>query len=240
MVAAAAMSVPTSIAPVVSIVTWTMSGRLRPAAAKAARAPFTAALAWSGSWQVSIRMASAPPSIRPCGLDGKGAFELAVGDMAQARQPRAGADRTDDEAGTAVAGQGLDRLPCQLGRAPVDLDRPLLEAELAQRDRRAAEAVGLDRVGPGAQVAQVDLADEVGPAEVEDLRAVLLAPEVVEREVAALDLRPHRSIEEKDALAGVCQKVGQVVLPLKPRPGSVPRCRASGRSASGSSARLSA
>ncbi len=65
MVAAAAMSVPTSIAPVVSIVTWTMSGSSRPAAAKAARAPFTAALAWSGSWQVSIRIASEPPSISP-------------------------------------------------------------------------------------------------------------------------------------------------------------------------------
>ncbi len=160
--------------------------------------------------------------------------------MAQAREPRAGADRTDDEARTAVAGQGLDRLPCKLGRQSVDLDRTLLEAELAKRDRRAAEAVGLDRVGPGPEIAQVDLADQVGPAEVQDLRAVLLAPEVVEREVAALDLRPHRPVEEKDAFAGVVEEVGQEVLPLQAAAGMgavMPRRR---RRASGSSARLRA
>jgi hypothetical protein len=37
------MSVPTSIEPVVSIVTWTISGTARPACANARLAPFTAA-----------------------------------------------------------------------------------------------------------------------------------------------------------------------------------------------------
>ena len=82
-----------------------------------------------------------------------------------------------DEALAAVAREGLDRLAGEARGALVDLERPRLQAELAQRDRRAAEAVGLDRVGAGGEVADVDLADQLGAAEVQDLRAVLLAPD---------------------------------------------------------------
>ena len=63
--AAAAMSVPTSRVPVVSTVTWTISGSDTPASRIACRAPLTAALACSGSWQVSHKITSAPPAIRP-------------------------------------------------------------------------------------------------------------------------------------------------------------------------------
>ena len=111
------------------------------------------------------------------GLDRERRLQLAVADVAEARQLGAGADGADDEALAAVAGEGLDRLAREPGGALVDLERPLLEAELAQRDRRAAEAVGLDRVGAGGEVAALDLADQVGAAEVQDLRAVLLAPD---------------------------------------------------------------
>ena len=55
----------------------------------------------------------------------------------------------------AVAGAGLDRLAGEARGALVDLERPRLEAELGQ-GRRAAEAVGLDRVGTGSEVALVD------------------------------------------------------------------------------------
>src|SRR6516162_8865252 len=64
-VAAAAMSAPTSKVPVVSTVTWTMIGISFPAASRPCFAPFTAALICSGSWQVSMRMASTPPAISP-------------------------------------------------------------------------------------------------------------------------------------------------------------------------------
>jgi hypothetical protein len=75
--------------------------------------------------------------------------------VAEARQPRAGADGAHHEARPPVPADLLDRLARQLGGAAVDLDRAVLEPELAQRERRAAEAVGLDRVRPGPQVAQV-------------------------------------------------------------------------------------
>ena len=115
------------------------------------------------------------------GLDGEGLLQLAVADMAEARQLGAGADGADDETLPAVAGEALDRLAGEARRTLVDLQRAGLKPELGQGEGRAAEAVGLDGVGTGLEVALVDAADEVGPAEVQDLRAVLLAPEIVER-----------------------------------------------------------
>ena len=56
----------------------------------------------------------------------------------------------------AVAGEALHRLAGKPRGALVDLERPGLEAELAQGDGRAAEAVGLDGVGAGLEVADVD------------------------------------------------------------------------------------
>ncbi len=65
---AAPISVPSSIAPVVSMVTETISIMSPPAAAIARFAPMTAALAWSRSWQVSTTSASAPPRSKPAAL----------------------------------------------------------------------------------------------------------------------------------------------------------------------------
>ncbi len=59
------MSGPTSSVPVVSTVTCTKIGVSVPASARAILAPFTAALICSGSWQVSIKIASTPPAISP-------------------------------------------------------------------------------------------------------------------------------------------------------------------------------
>lgn len=64
-VSAAPISEPTSMVPVVSIVTWTMIGVSVPAALRARRAPTIAAFACSKSWQVSITIASTPPSMSP-------------------------------------------------------------------------------------------------------------------------------------------------------------------------------
>ena len=64
-VRAAPISLPSSMAPVVSMVTWAMSGSWAPAAVIARRAPMIAALAWSRSWLVSMMIASVPPLISP-------------------------------------------------------------------------------------------------------------------------------------------------------------------------------
>ena len=99
------------------------------------------------------------------------------------------------------------------------------------------------------------LADQLGPAEVQDLRAVLLAPEIVEREVAGLELAAHGAVQQHDAAPGEGEKVGHVEFraaaaprwaarsggsPAAARPGSARR-RASGsgpRRRGGGTARL--
>ena len=63
--AAPGRSVPTSIEPVVSTVIWTNSGMSEPTSARAILAALIAALICNGSWQVSTRMALAPPAISP-------------------------------------------------------------------------------------------------------------------------------------------------------------------------------
>ena len=64
-VSAAPISVPSSMVPVVSTVTCTMSGRSRPASSRARFAPSVAALVCSRSCDVSINTASTPPAMRP-------------------------------------------------------------------------------------------------------------------------------------------------------------------------------
>ena len=118
---AAPMSVPTSMAPVVSMVTWTISGSSRPRRTKAWRQPLTAALICSGSWQVSISSASTAGD-QALGLDREGGLELAVADVAEARQLGAGADRADHEPLRPVAGEALDRLAGEARRTLVDLE----------------------------------------------------------------------------------------------------------------------
>ncbi len=64
-VRAAPISDPSSIVPVVSTVTWQISGTRRPALAIARLAPISADLHCSRSWQVSTITASMPPASMP-------------------------------------------------------------------------------------------------------------------------------------------------------------------------------
>ena len=70
----AAMSEPTSIVPVVSIVTLTIRGRRWPVLAKAASMPCRAALICSTSWQVSTMNRSTSPANRPSACSANEAF----------------------------------------------------------------------------------------------------------------------------------------------------------------------
>ena len=65
LVSAAAISVPSSMVPVCSIVTCSWMGTWWPSAAMARRAPMTAAFAASRSKWVSQMSRSTPPSMRP-------------------------------------------------------------------------------------------------------------------------------------------------------------------------------
>jgi hypothetical protein len=135
-------------------------------------------------------------------------LERAVGNVAERGQAGAGPDRPDHEAPPAVAREARDRLVSQLGAALVDLERPLRQLELAERDRRAAEGVGLDRIGAGAQVAEVDVRNHIRPRKIEHLGAVLLAPEVaLDRQIARMDLRAHGAVEQQHAALQGVEKV---------------------------------
>ncbi|MFN8170493.1 MAG: hypothetical protein U0R65_01360 [Candidatus Nanopelagicales bacterium] len=64
-VSAAPISVPSSIVPVVSTVTWAKTGISDPVARRARRAPTMAAFVCSRSCDVSMSTASAPPATMP-------------------------------------------------------------------------------------------------------------------------------------------------------------------------------
>ena len=110
-------------------------------------------------------------------LLGQRRLQRVVGDVAEAGQLGAGPDAADHPAMAAV-GELLRRLARQFAAALVDLERAVGDVELRQRDRRAAERVGLHHVGAGLEVAAVDVAHQVGAREVQHVGAVLLAEEV--------------------------------------------------------------
>jgi hypothetical protein len=89
-------------------------------------------------------------------------------------------------------------LPGQSCRRLGQLDDAIGDAVLAQRAEVGAETVGLDEVGTGGQVRLVDLTDDVRAGDVEDLVAALVALEVVETEVEALQHGAHRPVGNED------------------------------------------
>ena len=95
-------------------------------------------------------------------LGGERILEALVGDLAERRQLGSRPDRAEHEALAPVDLELGHRLARELGGALVECQRLLLEAELGERHRRAAEAVGLDRVRSGLEVSHVDIAHEVG------------------------------------------------------------------------------
>ena len=105
MVAAAAMSVPTSIVPVVSIVTWSISGTSHPASRIAHAGAVDRRL---GLQRVLAGLAQdhlGAAREQAGGLHGEGLLQRAVVDMAERGQAGARADRADHEAPAAVGGE---------------------------------------------------------------------------------------------------------------------------------------
>ena len=200
--AAAPISLPTSIRPVVSIVTWTCSGTLRPAAGIARRQPIIAALTCSRSMHVSMRNRSTPPSSRPARLLLVGVAQLGEADVAEARQLRAGTDRAGDVAGPAVGGVVVGDLAGDAGRGDVELVGLVGDVVLGEHGREAAEARRLDGVDADVEERRVHAGDDVGPGEAQHLVAALErgAAEVVGGEVEALHVRAERAVEDDDAL----------------------------------------
>ena len=136
-------------------------------------------------------------------------LELLVGDMAERRKPGAWSERAEHEAGAAVMGEIGDRLARQFGGAPVQLERALGDAELPEGDRRAPEAVGLQCVATGFEIAAMDLADQVRAAVAQNLGAVLETEKVaLDVEIARLNLSPHRAVTQHDPIGEVVEEMG--------------------------------
>src|SRR4029077_19687732 len=99
--------------------------------------------------------------------------------MAERRQPRARPNRANDETCLAVPRDNAQRLARQLRGTAVERIGFVGDAELAESQRRAAEAVGLDRVGAGFEIPTMDAQNEIGPALIEDFGAILVALEIL-------------------------------------------------------------
>jgi len=96
----------------------------------------------------------------------------------------------------------------QPGRRDVQLVDERLKVVVGLRDRVAAEGVGLDDVAAGSEVLVVDLPDDVGAGEDQELVVALhvvpvlakaLAAVVRFAELATLDHRAHCAVEDEDA-----------------------------------------
>ena len=72
---------------------------------------------------------------------------------------------------------------------------------VASRDRRAAEAVGLDRIGAGVEMAEMDVAHDFGPRFAQQIDIVLVAAIIaLDVELARLSLGAHGAIAQQDAV----------------------------------------
>jgi hypothetical protein len=102
---------------------------------------------------------------QPFRLQREGFFQLVETDVTQAWQFCARPDGADDEARTPI-GKLRDGLVRQLAGATVDFDGLVLKAEFAQRNLRATEGIGFDRIAACSQILNVHIADKIRAREV--------------------------------------------------------------------------
>ena len=145
---------------------------------------------------------------QPAALLGQRRLQRIVGDVAERRQLGARPDAADHPAVPSVG--EMPRPP----RAPVRRRCLLISnarsarSNSRQRDRRAAEGVGLHHVGAGLEIAAMDFAHQVGARQAQHVGAVLAAP------VIALDVQRQRLHAAAHAAVaqqhGVAQRVEQM------------------------------
>ena len=130
--------------------------------------------------------------------------------MPERREPGAGADRADHEAGPVGGGEVGGHLLGDAGRGLVDVEGLVGDAVLGEHEAEGAEGGGLDRVDADLEVLGVHLRDEVGPGEHEVLVAALEggAAEVVGAEVLVLDPGAEGAVEHEHALVERVEEVG--------------------------------
>ena len=140
-----------------------------------------------------------------------GVAQHGVRGVAQARQLRPGTDRAEHPAlmpgcRPVVGDAAGDRRP-GLGQLEDAVGDPVL----AQVGEVGAEGVRLDAVDTHGEVRVVHAGHELGPGDVEDLVAALVALEVVEARVGGLEHGAHRAVRDDDASGqGLAQRATAV------------------------------
>jgi hypothetical protein len=139
------------------------------------------------------------------GLFAVGVAQLIEADVAGTRVVHIGAD-----AGRARRGaQGTGGLARLAGGGHVQLAGDVAQAVVFLGDAGGTEGVGLDQVSAGSQVLVVDLADHIGPGELQQVVVALQILAVVGKaraakvgfaELVALDHGAHRAVDDDDAL----------------------------------------
>ena len=176
---------------------------------------------------VSMMIASTPPSMSPfacskkirssasevmfpsAGIDEEGS--MPVGPIEPATK-RGWLPRREPLGGAAGEDRG----------AEVHLVGAVAEAVLVELQARRAERVRLDDVAADPEVAGVDVLDEVGPRQREEVVRPLLAAELRGLELVALDLGAHRAVEDEGAAVDGFSE-GHVGRPRNGRPARAAR-----------------
>jgi hypothetical protein len=134
--------------------------------------------------------------------------ELRVPDLAERRELGARPDRSGHEPPPIGRAHVVGDFACQPSRREVEFVHPLGHAVLGERHPERPEGVGLDHVRTGGVVVGMHLTDELGPGDAEQLVASFqrLAPEVVGRQAALLQVGAGGAVVDDDALSEQVEK----------------------------------
>ena len=155
------------------------------------RAAAIAALPFSVSKIVSTSRRSTPPSARPGDLLGVGGLDLVEGDAAEGRLVDARRERERDvqraeRPGDEPAARLVRRLPREPRALDVEVVDDVLEPVVGLADPRRRERVRGRDVRAGGEVLPVDVEDDVGPRQVEQVGVAGDLARVVAEALAAV------------------------------------------------------
>src|SRR5579872_1418782 len=109
-----------------------------------------------------------------------------------------------------VYGKLLSGVFRQLDGGAINFLDAVLQIELAKDEAGCSERVGLKHVATGSEKIRMNVANDVRTAESENLAAVFLAPVVIQRGIALLDIGAHGAVIDDDTLADEWQKISHV------------------------------
>ncbi len=135
-------------------------------------------------------------------LDLVGVAQRGVADLAEGGELRPGPHAAGDEARVIGRRVAVRDLPGELGGPAGELGRTLGDLVLGEHDREGAERVGLDDVHTDVEERAVEVLHDVRACHDEHLVAALelRSAEVVRSELAQLQVRAGRAVEDDDAL----------------------------------------